>query len=223
MNIGYSSKLKYDGCYYGDSVLESTSPGTYRLEPYFNYNPKACLQTIGPIGFGVNTTVENGPALSQQMVDVESILSNRNVPLSRCRKAQVNDIDVTKMKSNSYSDCSNVRALAPESTKLFYPAYNYKEAQLNRFFNLPKDPQENIFYDFAVNTVLEAKDNFVSSNKGVYRQLSPTIIESATVRRSSSLGNDCNAEPYSLNCSSTLPFTRDKNITRTTYTTKNRD
>jgi hypothetical protein len=217
MNIGHSSKLQYDGCYYGDNVLESTSPGTYRLEPFFNYNPKGCLQTIGPIGFGVNTTTENCPALSQQMVDVESVLSNRNVPLSRCRKAQVNDIDVTQMKSNAYNDCNG---LTPEWSRLVYPAYNYKGAQLNRFFNLPKDPQENIFYDFSVNTVLEAKDNFVASNRGVYRQPSPVIIESAMVKRSSSLNNNCNIEPYSLNCASSLPFTRDKYIKRNTTSTK---
>jgi hypothetical protein len=34
-------------------------------------------------------------------------------------------------------------------------------APINRFFDLHRDPQANIFYDYATNTSLEAKDNFV--------------------------------------------------------------
>jgi len=37
----------------------------------------------------------------------------------------------------------------------------YKGVAINRFYDLPKDPQANIFFDWAVNTKLEAKDNFV--------------------------------------------------------------
>jgi len=40
---------------------------------------------------------------------------------------------------------------------------------VNRFFDLPKNPQANIFYDFAINTNLEAIDN--------YRERVPKLIK----------------------------------------------
>jgi hypothetical protein len=41
------------------------------------------------------------------------------------------------------------------------PAMFYRGAPINRFYDLNKDPQANIFYDWAINTSLEAKDNFI--------------------------------------------------------------
>ena len=49
----------------------------------------------------------------------------------------------------------------PMASRLSYPPFNYREAPIDRFYNLPTPAQEPIFYDFAVNTKLDAKDNYV--------------------------------------------------------------
>ena len=164
LNLGNSSRLKYDKCAYPDSLSESVAPGTYRLQPYYNYNCNSCQFVNGPRssvgGYESSTVVENGPAISQKLVDVESVLSNRPVKTSRCKSGKTNPVRVGDYKLIQAPVCSNKDDF-PSYTHLSHPAYNYREMPLNRFFNLPKDPQANIFYDFAVNTVLEAKDNFV--------------------------------------------------------------
>ena len=161
MNIGNSSRLAYDNCAYPDRLTESVSPGTYRLQSYYNYNADACVNLNGPRnqGYGVATPVENAPAMSQKLVDVESVLSNRNVRTSKCKDGKVNKIRPQDIKSISPPMCGN--DVFPRNSRLSHPAYNYKEMPMNRFFNLHRDPQANIFYDFSKNTVLEAKDNYI--------------------------------------------------------------
>ena len=90
LNIGNSSRLKYDDCAYPDSLSESVSPGTYRLQPYYNYNCNSCQNVNGYRssvgGYESATAVEVGPAISQRLVDHESMLSNRNVRTSKCKE-----------------------------------------------------------------------------------------------------------------------------------------
>jgi hypothetical protein len=160
-NIGNSSRLAYDNCAYPDRLSESVSPGVYRLQPYYNYNSDACMNLNGPRGqgYGVATTVENAPAMSQQLVDVESVLSNRNVRTSKCKDGNVNTVRPQNVKTINPRVCEN--DAFPRNSRLSHPAYNYKEMPMNRFYNLHRNPQANIFYDFAKNTVLEAKDNYI--------------------------------------------------------------
>lgn len=164
LNIGNSSRLPYDDCAYPDRLTESVSPGTYRLQPYSIYNCDSCQFVNGPRssykGYESSTVVENGPAVSQKLVDVESVLSNRNVKTSRCKDGKTNKVRVNDFKLLEAPICRSTDDF-PKYSHLSHPAYNYREMPLNRFFNLPRDPQANIFYDFAKNTVLEAKDNYV--------------------------------------------------------------
>ena len=82
-NIGHSSRLPYDRCAYSDSLQESVGPLLYNLDPTQINNCNACLSVFGPRtssgprSYGVSTTVGHVTAPSQQLVDVESILSNR--------------------------------------------------------------------------------------------------------------------------------------------------
>lgn len=160
MNIGHSSRLPYDNRAYADQLEESTSPGQYRLDTNWCYNCNGCLQTLGPRGAdGVSTLVGNTVAPSQKLVDFESIMSNRNVKSSKEKSGKVNPVDLKKYKLQHYNVCNNY--LDPQYSRLTYPAESYRGVPINRFYNLHNDPQENIFYDFAVNTSLEAKDNWV--------------------------------------------------------------
>ena len=166
MNIGHSSKLIYDDQAYKDRLIESVSPLGYQLNPYRTTNCNSCLSTLGPraslYGEGVSTTIPEGStrriAPVNELVDIDSILSNRNVKHSKTKSGEVNNIDVTKFKLSHVDQCD--KFLDSISSRLSYPSSNYRSIGVNRFYDLPKNPQSVIFWDFAVNTRLEAKDNY---------------------------------------------------------------
>jgi len=164
VNIGHSSNSLYDRCAYDDYLSESVGPLLYRLNPNQINSCNACLSVFGPRSrsgppsYGVSTTVGHTTSPSQDLVDVESILSNRNVIASRCKDGKVNDIDVTKFQLQHARVCNDF--LDPIATHLADPPQNYRGMSINRFFNLPKNAQANIFYPFAINTKLESKDNY---------------------------------------------------------------
>lgn len=162
MNIGNSSRLPYDTCFYPDNLSDSVAPGDYRLQQYSTYNCDSCLAPfgvkLGIRGNGVSTSETVGSAMSQRLVDVESNLSNRGLPQSRCRTGRVNLTDLSTQKLNHRENCNS--SLSPEYSHHTSSPKNFRAIQINRFYNLKKNPQEPIFYDFSVNTTLEAKDNF---------------------------------------------------------------
>lgn len=164
-NFGYSSRLPYDESTYRDKLEESVAPLYYNLNTDSIYNCNACMTTLGPrssyMGFGVSMPISNQRAVTQtpEMVNIESILTNRNVNTSKNRKNQVNPINVTKFKLQHPRICDEY--LNPISSKLEYPSQNYRELAINRFIDLPKNPQSVIFWDTAINSRLEAKDNFI--------------------------------------------------------------
>lgn len=159
MNFGHSSRLSYDDGVYEDKVKESTGSLQYRLSPDQMHNCNQCLSTLGPRGgrHGVSKLGTTGYAASQDLIDVDSVLSNRNVKKSKSSLYGVNPVDLTKHKLSHARVCNNY--LNPEASRLSYPASTYRDMPINRFYNLPKDPQANIFWNFAVNTRLEATDN----------------------------------------------------------------
>lgn len=165
MNIGHSSLLPYDECAYNDQIKKSTDPLIYNLDPTKIWNKNQCLSTLGPrpgiMGNGVSTISGHPIATSQYLTDVESVLTNRNVPTSKCRNGQLNPINVANVSPkllNHLNGCSNY--LDPVNSRLTHPAFNYKEAPINRFYNLNQNPQLPLFWNFSINTKNEAKDNF---------------------------------------------------------------
>lgn len=162
MNIGHSSRLGYDVNYYDDKVRESTDPLLYRVSKTQMYNCDNCLSVLGPRGSVKNPSIsrvnQGGIAPAQDLADLESILTNRNVPLSKDRLAHVNPVNVTQFKLYNNRICNDT--LNPENTRLSYPAALYRDMSINRFFDPLQNPQEPIFWDSAVDTRLEAKDNF---------------------------------------------------------------
>ena len=161
-NIGNSTRLGYDVCAYADRLKESTDPLSYRLYSGFSHSCNNCLSTLGPRstfhGDDVSTPVGQTVATAQQLADVESILTNRNLRLTKCRKDEANPIDVNKMGVKHARICNQF--LDPDSTKLSYPVYNYRELAIDRFYNLDRNPQLPIFWNFASNSRLEATDNY---------------------------------------------------------------
>lgn len=165
INFGHSSMSSYDTCAYNDRMSESVAPLMYNLSPHQIKNCNGCFSAFGPRpsykGYGVSTFVntKDSPAPSQDLTDLESILTNRNVRLSKCREGKVQPIDVTKFKLQDAPMC-NSSFLDPVATHLTDPSSNYRSMSINRFIDLPNPPQHNIYFPEMVNTSLEAKDNY---------------------------------------------------------------
>jgi hypothetical protein len=160
MNIGQFTRLPYDKCAYPDRLQESTDPLNYKLNIDQIYNCDRCLSTYGPRsslrGHGVNIYKDAKYDESQDMVDLESILSNRNVKGSQCKSGKVNPINPLNSKLYNTQLCSN--KLDPEYTRLMYAGTN-RDANINRFYNTIHNAQDNIFWNFEINSSLELKDN----------------------------------------------------------------
>lgn len=195
INYGHSSRLPYDRCAYEDALFESVSPLMYRLNPNQINNCNACLSTFGPRSssgaqsYGVSTTVGHVTAPSQRLVDVESVLSNRNVIASKCKDGQVNDIDVTKFQLQHARVCNDF--LDPLATHLTNPPANYRGVAINRFFDTIKPNQANIYYPEQINSKLEAKDNYYAHIPSLINY-DPTLPKTEQSR-----SPDCY---WSLNC-----------------------
>ena len=170
MNIGYSSLLPYDECAYRTKTQISTDPMIYKLDTNQIWNCKQCFSGFGPIpsymGNGVSTIIGQPVATSQYLTDIDSILSNRNVVISKCRTGNVNPLNPTKLSQKDLGNCKH-KYLDPVTSRLTNPAFNYREAPIDRFYNLNQNPQDNIFWNFAVNTDLEMKDNFKFKYDGI--------------------------------------------------------
>lgn len=159
---GASTRLAYDFCSINDDIAQSVGPLLYNLNSNQINNCQACLSVFGPRsghnGYGVSTGVGHRTAPAQDLVDVETILSNRNVIASRCKDGKVNDIDVTKFKLQHARICNDF--LDPIASHLTNPPANYREMAINRFYDLNTPVQQAIYWSDSVNTQLEAKDNF---------------------------------------------------------------
>jgi hypothetical protein len=162
-NFGVSSRLQYDNDYISDSIEQSTAPLMSQIDPNRVKNCNQCLSYFGPRqghnGWGDSIALGNpGNTPAQSLVDIDSIMSNRNVKQDRSKKGMVNMVDVFKFKTYDSTICD--RALDPLSSVTTFPKQLYREMSINRFYDLNLNPQVNIYYDWAVNSQLEAKDNY---------------------------------------------------------------
>lgn len=163
MNIGYSSRLPYDDDTYVDKVTESTYSVNYRINSNQVHNEQRCRSRFGPrsgyMGHGVSVPRDLGYAEANDLIEVDSIFSNRNTKATKSKKGRVNlENPVESYKLYDSKTCGN--ELDPLYSKDTHPPSNYRDLEINRFYNLPRNPQNAIFEDFGINTRLEAKDNF---------------------------------------------------------------
>ena len=189
MNIGYSSRLPYDEGTYADKISESTYSINYRINSDLIYNEKRCRSKFGPrsgyMGHGVSVPRDLGYAEANDLIDVDSIFSNRNTKTTKSKRGNVNlenPIDLYKLYDSK--TCDNT--LDAQYTKDTHPASNYRDLEVNRFYNLPRNPQNVIFENFSVNTRLEAKDNYNKKCPQPWPEL-------AGPKPNSSKPNDCTA------------------------------
>ena len=162
-NYGISSRLDFDPDFIRDDIEQSTAPIMSVLDPNRVKNCNQCLSLNGPRashnGWGDSIPIAN-PSVTpaQDLIDIDSIMSNRNVRQDRSKKGHVNMVDVFKFKTYDSKICD--RGLDPLNSTLTYPKQLYREMSINRFYDLNNNPQTNIYYDWAINSQLEAKDNY---------------------------------------------------------------
>lgn len=181
MNIGNFNRLSYDDCAFHDRTKQSTDPLNYRLSVDQIYNRDRCLSTFGPRNatFGCSTIGDAGYAVSQNQVDVESILTNRNVKANKCRTSDmVNPINPTTMKGTFAPICDN--KLKTSYTRMSHSAKNFKGPAVNRFYDTIHNAQDNIYWDQARNSVLEAKDNYTQRMPTPWSQTNGLPVASET-------------------------------------------
>lgn len=161
MNNGNYTRQTYDEDAYSDKLDENNGIINYRINANYSYNQNGCLQSYCPDkgAYGVSTYKQTSVAPSQELTDLDSVFSNRGVRATRSKKGHVNTTDLTPYaKSVNARLCGN--KLNAEQTRLTHPPSSYKEMNINRFYNLIHNPQDNIFWDFAEDTKLQAKDNY---------------------------------------------------------------
>lgn len=160
-NYGVSSNLRYDSDYIEDDIQQSTSPLMSVLDPNRVKNCSQCFSMFSPRGstWGNSIAVaEPSVTPAQDLVDIDSIMSNRNVKQDMSKKGKVNTVDVFKFKTYNSKECN--RGLDPMASISTFPKQLYREMSINRFYDLNLNPQVNIYWDGAVNSQLEAKDNY---------------------------------------------------------------
>jgi len=162
-NFGSSSRLGYDTNNIDERIEQSTAPLKSILDPNRVRNCNECYSLNGPRasknGYGLSIPIQN-PSITpaQDLVDMDSVMTNRNVKTTKTRRGMVNDVDLGKYKLYDAKLCN--RGLDPMSSILSYPKQLYREMSINRFYDNNINPQLNIYWNGAVNSRLEAKDNF---------------------------------------------------------------
>lgn len=164
-NFGISSKLQYDPSFISDDIEQSTAPIQSILDPNRVKNCSQCFNLNGPRpghnGWSDNIPIANpGLTPAQELTDIDSIMKNLNVKASRDKRGMVNNIDVFKFKTYDTKICD--RGLDPLASIETYPKQLYREMSINRFYDLNINPQANIYWNWSVNSQLEAKDNYAN-------------------------------------------------------------
>lgn len=163
MNFGYFSRLSYDKGAYEDKLFESTYGLGYKTNIDQIYNKDGCFYDNGPntsfMGVGISSPIGNVPAQAQKLIDVDSLMSNRNVKRSKLKKGRVNDIDINKFEYKHFPNCK--KSMETIQSRMELPAMMYRDIGIDRFYDLPRNPQKNIFWDFSVESRNDAKDKYM--------------------------------------------------------------
>ena len=151
-----STRKKYDECSTNLFYKQSTDPLLYRISPDFVDNCQKCYSNNGPRGQNMNVSV-----LNKNLIDVDSLLTNRTKVASDCKDGQVTSINFDECNKYNLPLCD--RFLDQHDTRLTHPLVNYRGLTSNWSFEPRvnnRDAQCNVFWDFSENTRLTTKDNY---------------------------------------------------------------
>lgn len=163
--IGKSDNIMYDEDAYKIWKKQSIEPMDYMLAVYSHYNADECDAGVGLNHdyMGNNGATLTGPAVakSQQLVDLDSIFSNRNVRLNKGETGNLNPIN--PISEYELIECQRCQtSIAPKYSRLSNPINNYRGMSINRFYDIGANPQVGTERPFIyyTNSTLQARDNF---------------------------------------------------------------
>lgn len=148
-----STRNQYDNCAYGHKMKEIQGMFYWTLDPRRQKNCTTCSSTLGPRSTRIGTSEDLTQADFDIKADIESLLSNRNLPLNKCTDGMNLLENKTKalkaINLGSYpSECNDF--LPSNDTRLVNPVMNLRAINIDRFENPIIDPKSWI----APNNVL---------------------------------------------------------------------
>lgn len=155
--IGNSTKLLYDDCYSNGKIKQDQDSSNYMLNIDSIYNINTCLQTSSP-GSTISSqhVVQYAPAMSQQLIDYESILTGRNMKSDKCNK--VNNFNINDVNLINMDICNKNTNIETKNSK------SNKELHNNYSLNLKPSCMPPLYWANNINTKLEAIDNYVQQS-----------------------------------------------------------
>ena len=142
-----STRITYDKCASKLSLQRSTDPLKYRLfRPNFE-NCKECYSNNGPIGSKRDaSSVRNPTDDFGDLVELESEISNRSIPLNECNDEKCNRGYLkNKSKLINKNNCND--KLNIEDTRFTKPLTEFRELSFFNYFTEPHlhvNPQKHI-------------------------------------------------------------------------------
>lgn len=172
-------RLTYDECYINEETKQSIMPGEYKLYYGQNVNEKSCHSLNGPRSNRTGNSSENASNNLEERTEIESLLSNRDLPASKCtgNRTMEDKRKAIARRLNQSVECNN--SLHPDYSRLSQPMDNFRGlSTINLQMNFPIiPPQENVFYGHNITTLenqgmnsrfgnstrLESKDDYRKS------------------------------------------------------------
>ena len=169
-------RLTYDECYINEETKQSIMPGEYKLYYGQNQHDNSCHSLNGPRNDRIGTSSENPENTLGDRAELESILSNRDMPASKCTDGRklIDKRNKLARQITAANNCDNF--LNPDYSRLNNPLDNYRGlSTIDLQLDHPITPaQENVFYGhnlttlenqnmnsrFGNSTRLESKDDY---------------------------------------------------------------
>ncbi len=180
---GHFSRVIYDDCAFCESVKISTNPGKYKLYGGQVEHHRPCAAPTGPRNNRTGVSSEVNLGNFAERAEIESLLTDRNYPISLCTKGRTLAEKNAKLQASSLLQDNPVcdLFLQPEDTRLTYPADTLKGIYIDRYEYPIRDPQSGVYYGsdpttdrhrFGSSTRLFVRDNYrikklVPFNNGV--------------------------------------------------------
>jgi len=163
-------RLTYDQCYINEETKRSTMIGDYNLYYGQSQHDNSCISLDGPRNNRNNNSSENSKNTLGERAEIESHLSNRDEPETKCCRNRSLDDKRKRISRNLQYNTQCNEYLNPQHSRLNQPIDNFRGlSTINLQVDYPIiDPQENVFYGhnnnmndrFGSNTRLEAKDTY---------------------------------------------------------------
>jgi hypothetical protein len=164
------TRIQYDNCAYAEKINNSQKPMYYHLFKGQAEQCDACVSSNGPRNYRVYnnseiTTVKRETPLDMTlMTEVDSLLSNRGYPNSRCMTERTLEEKQKKLKEIPLGpharECD--KAINSEYSRLNIPVDNFRGIYIDRWETPIIDPKNWVPKDtgFGRNTKLAVRDTY---------------------------------------------------------------